>query len=238
MRASRFGLGTSHQARRPRRSRRPRLRARAATTVARARATISSTSRSRIACGDRVAGSSPEDDRCELDDPALAGSRPRWIWRASSQRRVQSEVSRHELLELRGGPAAVLASRCGGEPGLAHVVPAAPVAGGRPERREAHVPPVRRHADAVDAGAARDRNPPAALGPGAKNGERVVADARRGRPAARVERSVERAPPPPGSRRLRASPARSPHGDRRGLPRRRAAAARRGTRRARGGAAS
>src|SRR4029077_11526242 len=142
-------------------------------------------------CGDRVAGSSPEDNGCELDDP---GSRDRAHMDLARElhRRAQAEVSRHELLELGGGSSAVLASCCGVEPCLAHVVPAAPVARRRAESREAHVPPVRRHADAVDTGAACDGNPPTALGPGAKNGEGVVGDPRRGRPTTGVDRDGER----------------------------------------------
>ena len=62
--------------------------------------------------------------------------------------------------------------------GEADVVAAAPVAGDRAERGEARVPAVGRDADAVDPGAADDRDAPAALGPGAQDGEGVVADER------------------------------------------------------------
>src|SRR5690349_16446794 len=91
--------------------------------------------------------------------------------------RAQAEVARHRLLEGRARPATILAPRRGPDPGKPDVVTAAPVAGDRTERREARVAAVRRDAEAVDAGAADDRDAPAALRPRAQDGEGVVSDA-------------------------------------------------------------
>ena len=55
------------------------------------------------------------------------------------------------------------------------------------ERGEAHVAAVGRDADAVDPGAADDRDSPAALGARPQDGERVVADAGRVGPAALLD---------------------------------------------------
>jgi hypothetical protein len=78
------------------------------------------------------------------------------------------------VLEARLRPAAVLTA-CGGEErSPADIAPSAPIAADRPERRIADVPAIRRDADAVDAGAADDRDAPAALAAGPQHCERVV----------------------------------------------------------------
>src|SRR6185503_18248665 len=92
------------------------------------------------------------------------------------ERGADPEVGRDEPFERRGRTATVLASRRGRGGCEAHIEAASPVACGRAERREARVPSVGGHADAVDARAAHDGDAPAALGPGAEDGEGVVPD--------------------------------------------------------------
>src|SRR5205085_10136731 len=87
--------------------------------------------------------------------------------------------------------AAVFAPRRGEFGREADVVAAAPVAGDRAERGEPGVPAVGRDADAVDPGAADDRDAPAALGAGAQDSERVVADVRPLGPAAARDGGAE-----------------------------------------------
>src|SRR5439155_21683753 len=103
----------------------------------------------------------------------------------------EPKVGRHGLLEARPGSAAVLASRGSRQGGHADVVAAAPVPCDFAEGEKAGVAPVRRDADAVDSGAAHDRDAPTALGAGAKDCERIVADGRSQRPAAPLDRLAE-----------------------------------------------
>ena len=86
------------------------------------------------------------------------------------------EVGRDEAFERRGRPAPVLASRSGRGGCEADVEAPSPVARGRAERREAGMPAVGRHSDAVDSRAAHDGDTPAALRPCAEDREGVVPD--------------------------------------------------------------
>ena len=151
---------------------------------------------------------------------AAAATRPRWIASASSPGVAEPEVRRHGALERGPRPAAVLAARRRRQRGEPDVVAAAPVAGDRAERGEAHVAAVGADADAVDARAAHDRDAPAALGAGAQDRERVVADAqasaqprRRPRRAARSSSTGRSSPAssrwPTSARASPSSPARA-----------------------------
>ena len=106
-----------------------------------------------------------------------------WIASVSSCGVRQPEVSRNGALEGGLGAAAVLAAGRRRDRGHADVVASAPVAAELAERREPHLAPVRPDADAVDPGAADDRDAPAALGAGPQDGERVVGDRGRLGPA-------------------------------------------------------
>ena len=138
---------------------------------------------------DRVGRGGVEHQRRQLDDPPLrhAAEVDRLDELAG---RGEAEVLGHRALEPRARAAAVLAAHRRRQRGEADVVAAAPVAADRAERGEAHVAAVGADADAVDAGAAHHRDAPAALGAGAQDGERVVADAQALGPAA-VDRGVQ-----------------------------------------------
>src|SRR4051812_35641378 len=82
----------------------------------------------------------------------------------------------YRMLEARARSSPVLATRRGGDGSEAEVVPSTPVARDRTERWKARVPSVGSHADAIDAGTARDRNAPTSFGAGAQDGEGVVVD--------------------------------------------------------------
>ena len=97
----------------------------------------------------------------------------------------------NRLLERRARATAVLAAGRGADRGEPDVVAAAPVAGDRAQRGEAHLAAVAADADAVDAGAADDGDAPATGGARAQHGERVVPDDRPCRPPARRERARE-----------------------------------------------
>src|SRR5205807_1248943 len=87
-------------------------------------------------------------------------------------REVQGDRSRQGRL----GSAAVLRADRSAERGKAEIAAPAPVAGDRPERREAGAAPVRGEPDRVDSGATDDGYPEAAVAAGAQHGEGVVAD--------------------------------------------------------------
>src|SRR5207247_9844165 len=132
---------------------------------------------------DRVALGLGEHDGRQLDDAALDDAPHMELLRERRWRRL-AEVRRHRLLQCRPLAAAVLAAGRGGDRLDADVVATAPVARDPAERREASLPSVRGDADAVDARAADDADPPAARGAGAEDGEGIVADADPGREAA------------------------------------------------------
>ena len=102
-----------------------------------------------------------EDDRRQLNHAALGDAA--CVDRLGElHRRLEPEMLRNRALEGRLLAAPVLAPRRCERRGKADVVAAAPVAGRPAERREAGVAPVGRDADAVDPGAADDRDAPAA----------------------------------------------------------------------------
>ena len=104
------------------------------------------------------------------------GTRPAWISSPSRRGESSSKNAGTERSRDVFWPAPILAARSGRERGEADVVPAAPVAGGRTEGREAKLAPVGRDADAVDPGATDDRDTPTTLGAGAQKRQRVVSD--------------------------------------------------------------
>ena len=125
--------------------------------------------------GNGVVGSLGEDEPRQLDHPA-----PRdlllWIASASSSglERPKWAGTERSRLVLGPRPSSLRAARR--DRRHADVIAAAPVACDLAERGEADLAAVGRDADAVDPGAADDGDAPAALGAGAQNGERVVAD--------------------------------------------------------------
>ena len=104
------------------------------------------------------------------------------------ERRREPEVRGDRLFQRRSRPASVRTTGGGRECREADVVAAAPVPGDRPQGRETSDTAGRRHADAVDAGATRDGDAPAALGAGPEDGERVVLDDDASRPATVLDR--------------------------------------------------
>ena len=118
--------------------------------------------------------------------------RPAWISSASSLGEAKPKKAGTTRSRLVRGPRPSSLRAATKERLEADVVPAAPVARDHSERGEADAPSVGRDPDAVDAGAAHDRDSPPALVAGAKDGERVVADLDVVCPAARRDRCVHR----------------------------------------------
>ena len=102
-------------------------------------------------------------------------------------RRLEAEVRRNGVLEGCARAATVLAARRGEHRGQPQVVAAAPVARDLSKGGETRMSSVGRDTDAVDPGAARDRDAPASLGARAQDGEGVVADVDAASPAARLD---------------------------------------------------
>src|SRR5262249_13692477 len=125
--------------------------------------------------GDRILIAGGEHDRSELEEPSARNLSQ--VHRARNLERVrQSEVGRDRGLQTRSGPAAVGTARGGGERRETDVAAATPVAADRPQGEKPDLASVGTEAQAVDAGAADNGDPPAAVGAGAKQGERVVVD--------------------------------------------------------------
>ena len=96
-------------------------------------------------------------------------------------------MRRHCRLQHRLRAAAVLAPRRREHGVPADVRAASPVAGRPAERAEARLAAVGRDTDTIDACATHDRNTPASVGAGTKDGERVVVDGHPLRPTAPLE---------------------------------------------------
>ena len=162
-------------------------------SATRASATTSSARRSTISAATASVGRLGEDERARARSPTRTGSRddgsPR---RAATGCRSPKWAGTARSSDVRGPRPSSLraAALTRGEP---DVVAAAPVAGDRAERREAHLAAVRADADAVDAGAAHDRDAPAAR------------RCRRGAPRTCRSRRSSVAAQPAGRRALRAS---------------------------------
>ncbi len=132
--------------------------------------------------GHCVVGGLREHEGGKLDHAALPD--PASVDRLGElARRRQAEVRGNRALETRAWAATVLAPRRRRDGRESEVVASAPVARDRPERGKAGMSAVGSDADTVDPGAARDRDPPAALSTGTQDRERVVSDVDARRPA-------------------------------------------------------